>query len=64
MIYRVYPSRDEIVAAVTGTTSFDGVSYSTKAENITGLLAPGSNGVNHGHRYTHRTLNHVLTPNL
>jgi len=40
--------RDLMSAAAQGSTSFDGVSYSTVAENITGLLAPGSAGVNHG----------------
>jgi len=40
--------RDLMSAAAQGSTSFDGVSYSTVAENITGLLAPGSTGVNHG----------------
>ncbi|KIM78948.1 hypothetical protein PILCRDRAFT_581023 [Piloderma croceum F 1598] len=40
--------RNELVAAAVGTTSFGGVTYSTMARNITGLLAPGSAGVNHG----------------
>ncbi|KAI0063783.1 hypothetical protein BV25DRAFT_1772966, partial [Artomyces pyxidatus] len=40
--------RNDFVAAALGQTSFDGVSYSTTAENITGLIAPGSAGVNHG----------------
>lgn len=40
--------RDDLVSAAAGTTSFDGVSYTTVAENLTGLLAPGSTGVNHG----------------
>ncbi|KZV71215.1 hypothetical protein PENSPDRAFT_578227 [Peniophora sp. CONT] len=40
--------RDALVAAAVGTTSFGGVTYSTTAQNITGLLAPGSAGVNHG----------------
>jgi hypothetical protein len=40
---------NELAAAAVGTTSFGGVTYSTKARNITGLLVPGSAGVNHGH---------------
>ncbi|VDC05252.1 unnamed protein product [Peniophora sp. CBMAI 1063] len=40
--------RDALVAAAIGTTSFGGVTYSTTAQNITGLLTPGSAGVNHG----------------
>ena len=39
---------DDLVSAAAGTTSFDGVSYTTVAENLTGLLAAGSTGVNHG----------------
>ncbi|KAJ4496167.1 hypothetical protein C8J55DRAFT_545450 [Lentinula edodes] len=39
--------RDELSAAAIGTTSFDGVTYSTTGINLTGLLAPGSAGVNH-----------------
>ncbi|KAJ4001930.1 hypothetical protein F5050DRAFT_1559717 [Lentinula boryana] len=40
--------RDELSAAAIGTTSFGGVTYSTAAQNLTGLLPPGSAGVNHG----------------
>lgn len=40
--------RDLFAAAATGTTEFDGVHYSTTAQNITGLVAAGSDGVNHG----------------
>ncbi|KAF7321099.1 hypothetical protein HMN09_00197600 [Mycena chlorophos] len=40
--------RNAMVAAATGNTKHDGVSYHTTAQNITGLLAPGSEGVNHG----------------
>ncbi|KAJ3920562.1 hypothetical protein F5877DRAFT_89379 [Lentinula edodes] len=36
--------RDELSAAAIGTTSFDGVTYSTTGTNLTGLLAPGSAG--------------------
>ncbi|KAF5392697.1 hypothetical protein D9757_000987 [Collybiopsis confluens] len=39
--------RDELVAAALGTTSFGGTTYSTTAQNLTGLLAAGSAGVNH-----------------
>ncbi|TFK53859.1 hypothetical protein OE88DRAFT_1710972 [Heliocybe sulcata] len=39
--------RNLLVEAAVGTTSYGGVTYSTTAENITGLLAPGSDGVNH-----------------
>ncbi|KAJ7607348.1 hypothetical protein FB45DRAFT_948126 [Roridomyces roridus] len=41
--------RDLLVAAAVGHTSHDGVKYSTVAQNMTGLLAPGSTGlVNQG----------------
>ncbi|KAI6113215.1 hypothetical protein EDD16DRAFT_1521373 [Pisolithus croceorrhizus] len=40
--------RNNLVAAAVGITNFDGVTYLTTAENITGLLPPGSEGVNHG----------------
>jgi len=42
--------RDLLVAAATasGGTSFGGVSYQATSQNITGLLQPGSTGVNHG----------------
>ncbi|KAJ3802411.1 hypothetical protein GGU11DRAFT_740699 [Lentinula aff. detonsa] len=40
--------RDKLVSLAAGTTHFDGVTYSTIARNITGLLAAGSVGVNHG----------------
>jgi len=40
--------RDELVAtAIAGQTTFGGVTYSSVAENITGLLEPGSAGINH-----------------
>ncbi|KAF8529885.1 hypothetical protein JB92DRAFT_2825755 [Gautieria morchelliformis] len=39
---------DELVSAATGTTSFGGVTYSTTAEAVTGLLEAGSAGINHG----------------
>ena len=40
--------RNELVAAATGTTSYGGVTYSTVAQNITGLMPAGSAGVNPG----------------
>ena len=46
-------SRDELVAnATSGQTNFDGVTYSTTEEDITGLLQAGSAGVNHGKYFT------------
>ncbi|KAG2079061.1 hypothetical protein BDR04DRAFT_1131361 [Suillus decipiens] len=40
--------RDQLVSAAVGETWFDGVRYRTTAHNVTGLLAPGSEGINHG----------------
>ncbi|KAF5364404.1 hypothetical protein D9757_011913 [Collybiopsis confluens] len=40
--------RNKLVNAAIGTTRFDGVTYVTTARNLTGLLAAGSIGVNHG----------------
>ncbi len=40
--------RDLLVQNAVGKTCFDGVTYSTTAQNITGLMLPGSEGVNHG----------------
>ncbi|PFH51981.1 hypothetical protein AMATHDRAFT_2470 [Amanita thiersii Skay4041] len=40
--------RDKLVAGAIGDSSFDGVKYHTTAENLTGLLAPGADGINHG----------------
>ncbi|KAI0769318.1 hypothetical protein BD413DRAFT_604920 [Trametes elegans] len=40
--------RNELVENAVGTTSFDGVTYQTTAQNVTGLLPVGSEGVNHG----------------
>ncbi|KAF9078413.1 hypothetical protein BDP27DRAFT_1309549 [Rhodocollybia butyracea] len=39
--------RDALSLAAIGTTSANGVTYSTVGTNVTGLLAPGSAGVNH-----------------
>ena len=36
--------RDLILAAANGTTSYKGVTYTTTAEYITGLLQPGADG--------------------
>lgn len=36
--------RNEFVSDALGTTSFDGTTYSTTAQNITGLLPVGSAG--------------------
>lgn len=40
--------RDQLVGHAIGKHDFDGVHYKTVAKNITGLLPPGSVGVNHG----------------
>ncbi|KAK7055505.1 hypothetical protein R3P38DRAFT_2847436 [Favolaschia claudopus] len=40
--------RDKLVAAALGLSYHNRVTYSTVAQNLTGLLAPGSTGVNHG----------------
>lgn len=39
---------DRLVAAAVGDSSFGGVSYSTTAENITGLLPPGASQIDDG----------------
>ncbi|EIW82997.1 hypothetical protein CONPUDRAFT_88997 [Coniophora puteana RWD-64-598 SS2] len=39
--------RNDLVSNAVGQTSFGGVSYTTTAQNVTGLLAPGAVGVNH-----------------
>lgn len=44
---RIICSDSLVSAATAGQTTFDGVTYSTTAENITGLLDAGSVGVNH-----------------
>jgi len=40
--------RNLLVAAAVGTKRHEGVTYSTVAQNLTGLLEAGSVGVNHG----------------
>lgn len=44
LILRLILSRNALVSNAIGFTSFGGVTYSTTAENITGLLALGSAG--------------------
>ncbi|TFY64682.1 hypothetical protein EVJ58_g2468 [Rhodofomes roseus] len=39
--------RDTLVSWALGTTSYGGVTYSTTAENVTGLLQAGTSGINH-----------------
>lgn len=39
--------RDALVKAAVGTTSFDGVTYSTTSETLNGVMVSGTNGVNH-----------------
>ncbi|KAJ7735741.1 hypothetical protein B0H16DRAFT_1731169 [Mycena metata] len=40
--------RDLLVQRAVGKTSFNGVRYTTTMRRIDGLMAPGSQGVNHG----------------
>ncbi|KAJ7918496.1 hypothetical protein B0H13DRAFT_1607270 [Mycena leptocephala] len=40
--------RDLLVQRATGKTSFKGIKYTTTARSISGLVTPGSVGVNHG----------------
>ncbi|KAI0035410.1 hypothetical protein K488DRAFT_76651 [Vararia minispora EC-137] len=40
--------RDALVSGAVGTHSFGGVTYTTTAQNVTGLLSVGSAGINHG----------------
>jgi hypothetical protein len=39
---------DKLVDAAVGVKKYKGVKYSTTVQWLTGLLPPGSNGVNHG----------------
>ncbi|KAJ3556175.1 hypothetical protein NM688_g2171 [Phlebia brevispora] len=39
--------RDALVQAAVGTTSFNGVTYSTTSETLEGVMVDGSTGVNH-----------------
>ena len=40
--------RDALVKSALKLKKYKGVKFSTVARNITGLIAPGSNGINHG----------------
>jgi len=40
----IYIGRNALVANAVGITNFGGVTYSTTAKNISGLLAAGSTG--------------------
>ncbi|KAI0260526.1 hypothetical protein BC834DRAFT_831774 [Gloeopeniophorella convolvens] len=40
--------RDKLAQDAAGITTFGGVTYSTVVENITGLIPPGSTGINAG----------------
>jgi hypothetical protein len=40
--------RNQLVSAAVGKTWFNGVKYHTTARNVTGLLAAGVDGINHG----------------
>lgn len=39
---------DNLVKGALGVKTYQGVKYQTTALDLTGLLPPGSNGVNHG----------------
>ncbi|KAF7793794.1 hypothetical protein EIP86_004915 [Pleurotus ostreatoroseus] len=40
--------RDALVQAAAGRSSYDGVTYSTTAQTLAGVMPSGSTGVNHG----------------
>ncbi|KAF8626914.1 hypothetical protein AX15_004629 [Amanita polypyramis BW_CC] len=40
--------RDLLAANARGTIKYNGVTYTTTIDRLTGLLTPGSQGVNHG----------------
>jgi len=40
--------RDSLVKIATGLKTYRGVKYQTTVKSITGLIAPGSKGINHG----------------
>ncbi|KAH8979925.1 hypothetical protein EDB86DRAFT_596917 [Lactarius hatsudake] len=40
--------RDKFVSGALGVKRYQGVKYQTVAQNVTGLLPPGSTGINHG----------------
>jgi hypothetical protein len=54
-----YASSDELVSTATtpGGVSYGGISYATTAQDITGLLPPGSAGVNHGECFSFKCSN-------
>jgi hypothetical protein len=39
---------DSLVKSATGLKTYRGVKYQTTVQRIPGLIAPGSNGINHG----------------
>jgi hypothetical protein len=41
-------SSDRFVSGALGVKTYKGIKYNTVAQNLTGLLPPGSTGVNHG----------------
>jgi len=39
---------ENLVKSAVGLTEYAGVKYRTDVKNITGLMSPGSKGINHG----------------
>jgi len=39
---------ESLVKSAVGLKEYEGVKYQTTVQNITGLMPPGSDGVNHG----------------
>jgi hypothetical protein len=39
---------DDLVKSALELKEYQGIKYNTVAQNITGLISPGSSGVNHG----------------
>lgn len=54
--------RDQLVAHAVGLKSWGSVNYYTVAQNITGLMRAGSEGVNHGKAFS--LVIHSLATNL
>ena len=48
---------DAFVNSALKLKKYKGVTYSVVAQNITGLIAPGSSGINHGKCNRNWTLN-------
>ena len=48
LLFNLVCCSDALVSAALGTTSFDGITYSTTAETLQGVMVDGSTGVNHG----------------